>query len=288
MKYYNVRFGVCPFDEAFCDILSEEIAPLGFESFEYLPQGMSGYIPCHLLDCKALDQRLEAYPIEGVEIAYKVEEAPDENWNATWEQEGFRPIHIGNQICVHDTRSAAPENVKYDITINPCQAFGTGSHQTTQMLLTHLSQADLEGKDVIDAGTGTGILAIMCRMRGAAHVLAYDIDEWSVRNALSNAELNGVEGIDVREGDCNVLRPEDKAHLLIANINRNILLADMAQFRRALLPGGQLLLSGFYPQDADILTAHAATLGLKKTAEKQEGDWAMLLLEADASGGMDV
>ena len=287
MKYYSIEFRMTPCNEAFCDVLSAEIAELGFESFEYLPNGIVGYVPCNLFNQEKLDSALAVFPIDGVEITYTVENAPDENWNATWEQEGFRPIHIDGLICVHDTRTPA-QQVQYDITINPCQAFGTGSHQTTQMLLKYLSEAKLEGKQVIDAGTGTGILAIMCKMRGAGNVLAYDIDEWSVRNAISNAELNNIEGIEVREGDCSVLTENDKAHLLIANINRNILLADMETFAQALLPGGQLLLSGFYTSDIPILVEHAKGLNLKLAKEMNNGEWAMILLETNASGRVDI
>lgn len=287
MKYYSVDFKLSPCNEAYCDVLSAEIAMLGFESYEYGADGVTGYIPCHLFSSEELDCTLAAYPIEGVKIEYTVEEAPDENWNAVWEQEGFQPIRIEDLICVHDTRTPA-QDVTYDITINPCQAFGTGSHQTTRMLLRMLSETDLEGKRVIDAGTGTGILAIMCHMRGAAQIMAYDIDEWSVRNAQSNALLNGMEGMEVREGDSSVITPDDKAHLLLANINRNILLADMERFANALLPGGKLLMSGFYTDDIAILAERAAALGLKVREERNDGEWAMLLLETDASGRVDV
>ena len=287
MKYYSIKFRMTPCNEAFCDVLSAEIAELGFESFEYLPDGIVGYVPCTLFNQEELDSALAVFPIDGVEIIYTVENAPDENWNAAWEQEGFKPICIDNLIYVHDTRTPA-QNVTYDITINPCQAFGTGSHQTTRMLLKFLSEFDLKGKRVIDAGTGTGILSFMCRMRGAEHILAYDIDEWSVRNTINNARLNGIEDIEVREGDSTVLTPDDKANLLIANINRNILLADMERFSNALLPHGNILLSGFYVQDIHVLAERAAQLGMRVAEEKYEEEWAMILLESDTAGRMDV
>lgn len=287
MKYYSIDFKLSPCNEAFCDVLSGEIAALGFESYEYGEDGIVGYIPCNLFDKDELDNTLAAFPIEGVQIEYTQTEAPDENWNALWEQEGFKPIRIENLICVHDTRTPA-QDVTYDITINPCQAFGTGSHQTTRMLLKFLSETDLRGKRVIDAGTGTGILSFMCRMRGAEQILAYDIDEWSVRNTIDNARLNGIEDIEVREGDSSVLTPDDKANLLIANINRNILLADMERFANALLPHGNMLLSGFYVQDIPVLAERASQLGMRVVEERAEEEWAMILLETDAASWMDV
>lgn len=279
MKYYDIHFLLSPSSQDLCDVLSALIADLGFESFVYQPHGLNAYIPCTLYNSESLDAVLASFPVPGVAISYESSAAPDENWNAQWEQEGFRPISIGDEIHVHDTRVEPRADVAYDICINPCQAFGTGSHQTTRLLLAHLAQASLAGKRVIDAGTGTGILAIMCSMRGAAGVLAYDIDAWSVRNAQSNAALNGVTNIEVREGDSSVLLPTDNAHFVIANINRNILLADMARFAAALLPGGQLLLSGFYTHDAEVLCQRAEELGLKPMATAQEGEWAMLVLE---------
>ena len=287
MKYYSVEFRLSPCNEAYCDVLFAEIAALGFESYEYNQEGIVGYIPCNNFNGDELNKILSEFPVENVDIKYEVNSAPDENWNALWEQEGFQPIHIDNLICVHDTRTAT-QDVKYDITINPCQAFGTGSHQTTRMLLKILSEMDLTDKKVIDAGTGTGILSIMCFMRGASDILAYDIDEWSVRNAIYNAQMNGAENIEVREGDCNVLKPEDKAHLLIANINRNILIADMEKFADALLPHGLLLLSGFYVDDIPLLEKRAGQLGMKLTETRNSEEWAMVLFETDTTCRMDV
>ena len=289
MRYYCVTFNIEPFNEALADVLSGEIAAIGFDSFAYTENGVQGFIPCSLLDTDKVDLCLAGFPIEGVEIGYRVEAVPDEDWNATWEQEGFRPIRIGNDIHIHDTRTPAQEDVAYDIVINASMTFGTGSHQTTSMILQLLTEIPMEGRRVIDAGTGTGILAILCRMRGAVSVLAYDIDERSVANAQDNMRLNHCTDIEVRLGDCSVLENEPATcNLLIANINRNILLHDMPLFRQTLKEGGMMLLSGFYQQDAIAICQKAAELGMHPVRQTTHSEWTAILFETDAAGRMDV
>lgn len=289
MRYYCVNFQITPCEEAFADVLSATIAALGFDSFAYTETGLQAYIPCTMLDTDKIDLCLAGYPVENVEISYSVEAVPDENWNTTWEQEGFHPIHIPGGVYVHDTRSDARTDVPYDIVINASMTFGTGSHETTSMLLGLLAGMPLEGQRVVDAGTGTGILAILCSMRGACGVLAYDIDERSVQNAQDNIAQNGCKGISVKLGDCHVLEQEEPAYgLVIANINRNILLHDMPYFRQVLKKGGKLLLSGFYQQDTAMLCGKATELGMKLVRKETSGDWAALLFETDAARGMDM
>lgn len=288
MKYNEVNFHIEPQSEDMADILSALIAELGFEAFEYTPIGLRAYIQRELLDEKRLSEILRDFPVSGIRISYLCMDAPDEDWNEEWEKEGFQPILIGDTIGVHDTRHTIPP-VKYDILIHPRQAFGTGSHQTTRMILTQLSEMDLTGKSVIDAGTGTGILTIMAMKRGAAKVKAYDIDEWSVKNAQQNLFLNEIKsGVEILLGDANCIEEERDKDLLVANINRNILLADMPTFLKTLKRGGKMILSGFYEDDIPILMDKAKILGLSLKGKRNEEEWAMLLLEADAAGRMDV
>lgn len=288
MKYYAVNFGITPFSEDFADILSACIAEVGFETFETTDTGLCAYIQRDLLDETALAECIEAIPLPDVRITYTIDEAPDEDWNQEWEKEGFRPIVIGDLIGVHDTLHEIPV-VKYDIIIKPRQAFGTGSHQTTRMILSQLAEMDLEGLNVIDAGTGTGILSIMAMKRMAKRVLAYDIDEWSVENTKQNLELNHIhDGIEIRLGDASTICNERGFDLLIANINRNILLADMPIFRQTLKPKGKMILSGFYTDDIPLLQEKATSLGFTLKSMKNDEDWAMLLFEADALGRMDI
>ena len=292
MKYYEVDFTITPCTEASADVLSALTADCGFEAFENTGHGIRGWVQQPIFHKEELDAVIAGFPLEDVRITYTVSEAAYENWNAQWEDEGFRPIVLNasespaepNQclVCIHDTRHADIPHALYDIRINPCQAFGTGSHQTTRLILRRLLETDLRGKHVIDAGTGTGILAIMCSMLGAHDVFAYDIDEWSVRNAVGNLQLNNIDNVRVCEGDSAVLMQEysssvRQADLLIANINRNILLADMPRFASCIKPGGQMLLSGFYSSDSGILQQKAMELGFHLETAGSESEWTMLL-----------
>lgn len=289
MKYNEVIFKIKPLNEDFSDMLAGLLGEIGFETFVPSTEGLKAYIQQDLFSCDVLEECIANYPIPSVEILYSVEEAPDENWNQTWEEEGFKPIVIGKDIAVHTTKHTDIPKVTFDILIHPCQAFGTGSHQTTRLILSTLKDMNLFHKFVVDAGTGTGILSIMAVKCGAEKVLAYDIDEWSVKNALSNAELNHVEKqVDVLLGCADVLNDTNGVDLLIANINRNILMNDLPAFRKTLNPKGQIILSGFYTEDVPLLEEKAAQLGLVRIAIKEEDGWAMLLFEADATSGMDV
>ena len=311
MKYYEVKFKISPSSDVASDVLSALLADVGFEAFEPLTDGLLAWIRQGLYAEEGVESVLESFPLPEVSITYTLSEAPDENWNQVWEQEGFRPIIItGEQdsslpssqplIVIHDTNHTDVPQAEYDIKINPCQAFGTGSHETTRMILSQLVGMPMQGRHVVDAGTGTGILTIMCRMLGASRVLAYDIDEWSVRNAQDNLMLNNVQdGVRVLLGDSSVLRGgetecsevgetecsevgEDSVFtptLLIANINRNILLADMQRFASCLDDSGELLLSGFYTEDVPVLITEASRYGFKLIQERVDGNWALLLLK---------
>lgn len=306
MKYYEVKFHIVPASDVASDILSALLADEGFEAFEPISDGLLAWVQQSQFSVEGVDGVLEAFPLPDTSIKFSVSEAPDENWNQQWEQEGFRPIVIQDdeaagglvQICIHDTSHEDVPQANYDICINPCQAFGTGSHETTRMILRQLLDMPLSGRRVVDAGTGTGILAIMCRMLGASYVLAYDIDEWSVRNAQSNLLLNGIEdGVDVLLGDNSVLLEKAEEEdgtiiptvselppsLLIANINRNILLADMPTFACSLEEDGELLLSGFYTQDVPVLLEEAAKCGMVLKKQMKDSNWALLLLKKEKS-----
>lgn len=301
MKYLEVKFHITSSEVSIAsDILSVFLADEGFEAFEPTPEGLLAWVQQSMYSKEGVERALSGFPLPGTSITYTVSEAPDENWNRQWEQEGFRPIVIFDDneekplIVVHDTAHDDVPKAGFDIRINPCQAFGTGSHETTRMILRQLLAMPMSGRHVIDAGTGTGILAILCRMLGAAHVFAYDIDEWSVRNAQANLLLNDIhEAVEVHLGDSSILpfvqeqdarqAPSFAPTLLIANINRNILLADMPRFSSSLQPGGELLLSGFYTQDVPVLLAEAEKHSLHPVLQSQDSNWALLLLKKGKS-----
>lgn len=279
MKYYQVKFSLTPDTQDASDILAALLADIGFEAFQ---DNLTAWIQQPLLDSEAIDKLLATFPIADTHITYTITQAPDQNWNQQWEQDGFQPIDLSPDIVIHDTRHTSIPPARHDIIINPCQAFGTGSHQTTRMILRQLLQLqdDIRDCHVIDAGTGTGILAIMASKLGAASVLAYDIDQWSVDNAKHNLDLNHIHNVQVKLGDSSLLAAPDiqKAHLLIANINRNILLSDLPRFATILHPQGQLILSGFYRQDIPILLKAAAAYNLTPIQQYHDQEWSQLLL----------
>lgn len=301
MKYFEVKFHITSAEVGIAsDILSALLADEGFETFEPTDDGLLAWVQQSIYSKEGVERAIGSFPLPDTRITYTVFEAPDENWNRQWEQEGFRPIVISDGdkpiIVIHDTAHDDVPEAQYDIRINPCQAFGTGSHETTRMIMRQLLAMPMSGRYVVDAGTGTGILAILCRMLGAAHVFAYDIDEWSVRNARANLLLNDIhEAVEVHLGDSRVLPVQETLAeplaqaisfaptLLIANINRNILLADMPRFSDSLSPEGELLLSGFYTEDVPILLKEAENHGLHPILQSQDSNWALLLLKKGKS-----
>jgi len=284
MKYYEVDFTIDVMQELFCDardVLSAMAGEAGFETFEETEKGLLGYVQQALFRQEVLDEMLQAFPFEEAHIEYKVREAEDRDWNEQWEQEGFQPIVVGETCVIHDgrhTEGICTENFPVNVEIDARLAFGTGTHETTRMMVARLLELDLRGKRVLDCGCGTGILGIVALKRGASEAVGYDIDEWSVDNARHNAVINRVEERFVsRLGDVSVLQDiAGEFDVILANINRNILLADMEHFRRKMADGGILLLSGFYGEDTPLLTRRAEELGWRCFAENKDGEWACL------------
>jgi len=288
MKYFEVTFHlrgdvIGPDLRATAhDLIGALAAEAGFESFSEHDGELTGYIQEEQWDKAALDAVLADFPLTGVAVDYEAKNADYEDWNAPWEEEGFEPIVIGHACVIHDMRHEAPVvDGALDIVIDARMAFGTGTHETTQLMVSALLAQDLSDKRVLDCGCGTGILSIVASKAGASSVVAYDIDEWSVENTLHNARLNGVDNIEVLSGDVNVLsHVSGLFDYVLANINRNILLADMAAMKEVMGQGSCLLLSGFYQSDIEMLEAEAARLGLKVQSTSSIGSWAMLSLGA--------
>lgn len=277
MKYFELKFKLTPYKEEFADILTALTTEAGLESFVTSPEGICGYAQVQSFNSQMLDQILNTFPVPDVNITYTLSEAEDKNWNEEWEKTGFTPVVIANKICIHDEYHNDASGYLFDIKINPKQAFGTGSHQTTGMILERLLYMDLKGKKVLDAGCGTGILGIFCIQKGAQKVFGYDIDNWSVRNTKENMHLNGISQIEVVEGNASVLSQQGTFDLILANINRNILLDDMPSFVQAMHAGSNLIISGFYTEDIDILCQKACLLGLTYIDRTVKENWASLL-----------
>ena len=291
MKYYEVEMTITPCSQDARDILSALSAEAGFETFEETPTGLLAYVQQSLFDREALDNAIADFPFEGTHIIYNVREAEDKDSNEQWEQEGFEPIEVKSQkedgrcIVIHDGRHLG--NLQFDhllftIEIDARLAFGTGTHETTRMICATLLDMDLKGKRILDCGCGTGILGICALKLGAQECVGYDIDEWSADNTRHNAVINHVdERLTSLCGDSSVLDTlEGKFDLVLANINRNILLQDMPRFVNMMSPGATLILSGFYESDCSLLESKAQQLGLKLTATKTDGDWACMVLKS--------
>lgn len=287
MKYFVAKFKIdCApdFMQVARELLSAAACEAGFEAFEDTESGIDGYAQRQLFNKEELDSAISEYMPDGVSVAYNVQEVPDQDWNQGWEDEGFEPIGVGDRLVIYDAKHTdmgmfAGDDGVMRTFIEARNAFGTGTHQTTRMMLRRLLAMDLNGKTVLDCGCGTGILGIAAAKLGAAKVLAYDIDEWSADNARHNAQLNDVDNMSVLLGDASVLDSVDETFdVVIANINRNILLADMGVFCRHLKKGGALLLSGFYTEDVDMLKASAEKYGLLVKDMDADENWTCLQL----------
>ena len=278
MKYFEVTFSVSPCNETVTDILSALIAETGFESFVECEGGLQAYVQQSLFDENALKGIIADFPLPDTEITYTITEPEDKDWNKEWEKNFFQPIVIDNRCVIHSTFHKDYPKAEYDIVINPQMAFGTGHHETTSSILGELLDADLKGKSVLDMGCGTSILAILASMRGADPVTAIDIDDWCVNNSRDNIALNNINNITVELGDASLLEGRKPFDVIIANINRNILLNDMAAYTACMHKGSEIYMSGFYVQDIDAIRSKGESLGLKFVHYREKNNWAAVKL----------
>lgn len=279
MKYLEFIFHTEPCTEVVNDVLSAVLGEVGFESFVEQEGGIAAYIQTALYDEETLKSALDSFPLADTTLTYAYKEAEDKDWNEEWEKNFFQPIVIGNRCVIHSTFHHDVPQAEYDIVINPQMAFGTGHHETTSLIIGELLEADLQGKALLDMGCGTSILAILARMRGAAPCAAIDIDEWCVRNSLENIELNHVDSISVFQGDASILPDKGPFDVVIANINRNILLNDMKHYVARMNPGARLFMSGFYTDDIPAIREEAERNGLRFVHHKEKNRWAAVQFE---------
>ena len=263
-----------PSSETANDILCAVLGEVGFESFIEQADGLDAYIQVDLFDEQAVKEALEYFPMPDTQVTYTYSEAEDKDWNEEWEKNYFQPIVIEDKCVIHSTFHHDIPQAEYDIVINPQMAFGTGHHETTSQIIGELLDTDLKDKSVLDMGCGTSILAILARMRGANPCTAVDIDEWCVRNSEENIALNQVDNIKVYLGDASTLVDKGPFDVVIANINRNILLADMDKYVARMNPEATLLMSGFYVDDIPVIEGKASSLGLKMVHHREKNRWA--------------
>lgn len=278
MKYLEVTFRTQPCNETVTDVLSALCGDIGFESFMEAENGIKGYIQEALYNEDALRGMLENFPMENTEISFEAVPQEDKDWNEEWEKNFFQPIILDNRCVIHSTFHKNVPQAEYDILINPQMAFGTGHHETTSLILGELLDAELKGKSVLDMGCGTSILAILASMRGADPITAIDIDDWCVNNSKDNIALNQIHNITVELGDASSLKGRSPFDIIIANINRNILLNDMAQYVSCMHPGSEIYMSGFYVEDIPFIRAKGEELGLRFLHYKEKNNWAAVKL----------
>jgi len=306
MKYFELIFNISPCSQVSRDLLAALAGEAGCESFEETPEGLNAYVQQQLFNREVLDAAIADFPLEDTRINYSLREAEDKDWNEQWEQEGFEPIVIRGRrkveggkwneeggkwneqtLIIHDGRHLPPElsslhlppSSFHSIEIDAHLAFGTGTHETTRMICAELLPMSLAGQRVLDCGCGTGILGICALKLGADSCVAYDIDEWSTDNTRHNAVINQVDRrMEALCGNATLLDSMPGTfHLVMANINRNILLNDMPRFVQKMQTGSTLILSGFYENDCALLQSKAQSLGLQFMHSRTDGPWACMV-----------
>ena len=278
MDYYKVRFECDPCSQDITDLLAAFLADVAFESFEPEATGLTAYVQVSDYSEEAVNDIIDDFPIH-TSITFEKELVVSKDWNEEWEKHYFQPIVIAGECVVHSSFHKDVPEAKFDILIDPKMAFGTGHHATTSQMMRYILDIEgIEGKSVIDMGTGTGILAILCKMRGAGNVVGIDIDPGAFENAVENASLNR-QAVRFICGNANALEELDQADIFLANINRNVITEDIPRYAEKIKKGGTLLLSGFYTADIPVVMAAASPLGFILEKATEEGDnWAAIKL----------
>lgn len=276
MKYTEVTISLSKL-EPFRDMLIYSLGDEGpYDSFEDTPQGVKAYVPSDAFDKSFLEQTLDELKQMDVVCDYSVADLPDKDYNEEWERQ-HQAVLVENFCWVRAPFHPHRDDVKYEIEIEPKMSFGTAHHATTYLMLSLLENEPVEGRRVLDMGSGTGVLAILAAMKGASYVEAIDVDEWAYRNAQENFQRNGVN-VTALLGDASLLAADKEFDIILANINRNILLRDIIAYVNVLRPGGTLMLSGFYENDVPALQDKAESLGLRLIQQKSRNEWTALKL----------
>lgn len=252
------------------DILVAELAAIGFEGFENDETLLKAYISSGLFEEEPLNDVLTSY-----NVTAQIHTIQQQNWNAEWES-NFQPVTVEGFCTIRADFHEPDNSVEHDIIITPKMSFGTGHHATTQLMILQMKDMDFTGKDVLDFGTGTGVLAILAKRLGAAETMAIDTDEWSYGNTLENIERNGATGIDVKKGSLEVVAGA-KYDIILANINRHILLQYMSAMQEMLKGGGMVLMSGILDEDRSIIVEQAEICGLKEVNQMIQENWISIL-----------
>lgn len=277
MKYISVSVVLQPYSAQNAEILTAWLSEAGFDSFVENEKGLEAYIPAHLYQPGALETLKTQIP--AIKFDYTAQEIPEQNWNEVWEKNYFQPIIIGHECVVRSPFHEPFPNIRYQIVIEPKMSFGTGHHETTSMVMEHILETDMTGKKVLDMGCGTGILGILASMRGAESVTGIDIDTWCTQNSLENCELNNIHNMEILQGDAQMLVHQKPFDVILANINRNILLEDLPAYCKVLKPEGSIILSGFYRNDLEAINKKAQDENLIIKKVKENNQWVAVSYE---------
>ncbi|GAF03483.1 50S ribosomal protein L11 methyltransferase [Saccharicrinis fermentans] len=280
MEYTKVKFKISPISELAQEILMAELAQFAFDSFEETEYGLNAYIPTHQYHLEEV-KSIQLLNNKEYSISFDAENIPDQNWNETWEKNYFNPIVIDKRCVVKSPFHTNVPTSEYEILIEPKMAFGTGHHETTGLMIKHILEMDIAGKSILDMGCGTGILGILAAQKKAKKVLGIDIEEWAYNNVRDNIKMNHIDQMEVQCGNASLLDKET-FDIIMANINRNILLNDISKYVKVLNKGGILLLSGFYQSDIEIIEKECNVHNLVKKSVKEDNQWvALAYIKAD-------
>ena len=278
MDYYEILF-TCdsPLDASIIyDMLAAELGEIGFESFVQNTEGLAAYIPASMYQTTQVEKCLAQFPLTNVRFRYTSDFIKAKNWNEVWEQNYFQPVRIGRECLVRAPFHPEEHGFQYEIIINPKMAFGTGNHETTHLMLHTILALEQDGKEVLDMGCGTAVLAILAAKKGAGRIVAIDMDEWAYQNALENCRLNDSSHVQVIWGGAEQIATAGMFDYIFANINRNILLNDIPAYCRALKPEGSIFLSGFHKEDIPVIEATCNHNGLTTLFFTEQNNWVVL------------
>lgn len=281
--YVELRLDITPCSETATDVMASLLADAGFESFVPDDSGLTAYVRSELFDTAAVNEAVACFPMNADVKVVSSDVVVGKDWNSEWEKNYFKPIVISDKCVIHSSFHTDVPSCRYDIVIDPKMAFGTGHHSTTSLMIENLLETVTPGCNVVDMGTGTGILAILASMAGAGKVTAIEIDGFAYENACENIRLNGVDNVTVIHGDASALAPVTDTDLFLANINRNIITADIDRYAATLRDGATVLLSGFYEADVPVIRQAAECAGLHYEGFEVKSDgWACVKLTYSA------
>ena len=268
MKTFEYTF-TAPSSDIQHDMLTTMLAEIGFDSFMDEDRSLKAYCSADSRDDIAVEHLLDEPPFSDIRLL-KVEEMPDKDWNELWEA-SYQPVVVNERCRVRAPFHNPDPNFEYDLVIEPKMSFGTANHETTAQIIQLMLETDFKGKEVLDMGSGTAVLAILAKKLDAAHTVAIDNDEWAYRNAFTNCELNGISDIEIVLGDASAIH--GSFDVVLANINRNILLRDMQHYVAAMRPDAHIFFSGFYTEDLESIKAEAQHLGLRYCRHLSRNNW---------------